>query len=274
RIECAVGAWNDCGQKRGLVGVQRCGRCVEVSASSGFGAVDAVSPFDHVQIDFQYSPLSQNPFHLFGDHRFVEFAKRILRSREKEILRELLRDCRRAPAEAAFVPILLERLLHFFPIEASVIEEPRVFAGKNGLSQVARDAIVRHPCLNPPRLFTTRSYFRRSLVHHRGCCGIRGLEPHDAKHNPSLIEDREADDCEKRDLYPAAPLRTLPSSRDGLSSSLSGLNHGGHYSFEAGRLLKTNCRRCVWKCHRASVATKTRRNEGSPRLSSCSFESS
>src|SRR6185369_6880591 len=97
-------------------------------------AVDSVSPFNHVQIEFQYPALAENPLHLFGDQCFVQLAKRILRGREKKVFCELLSDRRSPSLELTPVPIFLQRLPHLLPIETGVIEKARVFSRQHGSS--------------------------------------------------------------------------------------------------------------------------------------------
>ena len=79
-------------------------RFVKIGARRRLGAVDAVAPLDHVQIQLENPRFLQLGFEPPRDDQLAQLAQRILRRREIEVLRELLRDRAAAAHEAGRAP--------------------------------------------------------------------------------------------------------------------------------------------------------------------------
>ena len=75
-----------------------------------FGAEHAVAPFDHVQVELEDAALVHDDLDHDGDRRFLRLAPPRALAREKQVLRELLRDRRAAGDDFAFAQVLLVRL--------------------------------------------------------------------------------------------------------------------------------------------------------------------
>src|ERR1051326_7209502 len=110
-----------------------------METGSRLGAVDAVAPFDNIEIDLQNSLLGQKFFQSVRDNRLFYFAQRVFRFREIEVFGQLLGYRGSATGKTFLLPILLQRLLHLFRVEALRGKESRILARQHSAQEIARD---------------------------------------------------------------------------------------------------------------------------------------
>ena len=108
---------------------------VKIRARRRFGAVDAVAPLDHIQIQLENARLLQLGLEPPRDDELAQLAQRVLRRRQIEVLGELLRDGAAAAKKASARPVGLERLLQLLEIHALVLPERIVFGDEHGALQ-------------------------------------------------------------------------------------------------------------------------------------------
>jgi len=75
-------------EKRAFARIQVRRRLVKVILRCGFGAVNSITPLNHVQINFQDAPFRQVALHEVSDERFLTFVQAIggrLRDAEQDI---------------------------------------------------------------------------------------------------------------------------------------------------------------------------------------------
>jgi hypothetical protein len=135
------------GKKRRLFGCEIRSRLAEVRACCRLTSEDPVAPFDHVQINLENAPLGECRLESSRDHHFLELAQGVLRRREIEILRELLRDRAGAAGELPFFPIGFERRANLREVDAFVIEKRAVLSHEHGPTQRTGDSRIRDPLL-------------------------------------------------------------------------------------------------------------------------------
>src|SRR6188472_1740440 len=83
----------DCrGQEGGLRRRHIASGLVKIRSRGSLGAVDAVAPLNYVQVELEDALLGQLRFETPCDQELTEFSNRILRGRQVQILRQLLRD--------------------------------------------------------------------------------------------------------------------------------------------------------------------------------------
>ena len=80
------------GQACGLHGTELRRRFAEIMLRSGFRAEYAFSPFDIVEVDFQDTAFSQQPFQTVSECKLLRFAGQRALARKKEVLGQLLTD--------------------------------------------------------------------------------------------------------------------------------------------------------------------------------------
>jgi RNase P subunit RPR2 len=134
-------------EQRRLIRRQRGRRDAEIPARCGFGAEDAVSPLDHVEVQLEDSALRQRRFQTARDHQLFQLADRIARRRQVQVLRQLLRDRACAAREAPLLPVGFQRRAKLLQIDAVVLEKRCVFGHEHRTPQVTRELRVRHPPL-------------------------------------------------------------------------------------------------------------------------------
>ena len=81
----------------------------------------------------------------------AQLAQRVLRRRQIQVLRQLLRDRAAAAHEPPARPVDLERLLQLLEVHALVLPERVVFGDEDGALQVGRDVAVADPPLHAAR---------------------------------------------------------------------------------------------------------------------------
>src|SRR5205085_1477360 len=99
------------------------GRHAEIRTGGRLGAVDPVAPLDYVQIEFEDARLLQLRFQPPRNDELAQLAQRVLRWREIEVLRQLLRDRAAAAQQPAARPVELDRLLQLIDVDAFVPPE-------------------------------------------------------------------------------------------------------------------------------------------------------
>ncbi len=102
-------------------------------------AVDAASPLDDIEVEFQNAGFAQAPLHPQGDQGFRQFSPEGFLGIEVEIFRQLLGD-RAAPAvEPARLHVALQRIPGRLPIDAVVPVELGILGDDDGVAQRGRD---------------------------------------------------------------------------------------------------------------------------------------
>src|SRR5262249_36163087 len=100
------------------------------------GAEHVLSPLDDVEIELEDAALAHARFEHRRENRLLPLAKQAALPREKEVLRELLRDGR-APGDDLAAPlVLLQRALDAFPVETVVLDELGVLGDYDGPLQL------------------------------------------------------------------------------------------------------------------------------------------
>jgi hypothetical protein len=126
-------------------GWRQAGGNLEVAPAGGLGAVDAVAPFDDVEIDLKDAALAPEGLDHHGDDGLLDLAQGIAGRRQEQVLGQLLADGRTAGDDAAFLQVLLEGVFDTFPVEAFVFQEAAVLGGDDGAFQVNGDARCNPP---------------------------------------------------------------------------------------------------------------------------------
>src|SRR6476469_6117283 len=111
-----------------------------------FGAIDAIAPFDRVQIDLEDAFLVHPELEHRGDDEFLRLADIALLPRQEKVARKLLRDGRAARDDPSARLVLLPRLEDGVGFVAVVAREVRILRRDDRALQVARDLVVRNPC--------------------------------------------------------------------------------------------------------------------------------
>src|SRR5262245_44178533 len=84
---------DDGARKKGrLLPRERRSRYAEVGSRGGLRAPDAVAPFDDVEIELEDARLGQGDFEPPRDDELLDLSERVVRRREIQVLRQLLRD--------------------------------------------------------------------------------------------------------------------------------------------------------------------------------------
>src|SRR5882672_6114375 len=113
----------------------------------GFGAEDAVTPFDDVQVNLEDAPLVPREFEHRGDDEFLRLAQITLLRGQEEVLRQLLGDRAATLYRAAAAYVLLVSFLHRIPVDAFVRCKASVLRGDDRPLQLIRDTLIRQPLL-------------------------------------------------------------------------------------------------------------------------------
>ena len=101
-------------------------------------AIDAGTPFDHVEIELENALLAEDEFGDGDECGLRALAEDGAAGSEEEVLDELLRDGR-ATADASAFHVFVGSKFHGLPIEAMVLVEARVLGGDDGVLEVGRD---------------------------------------------------------------------------------------------------------------------------------------
>ncbi|MPN59282.1 hypothetical protein SDC9_207003 [bioreactor metagenome] len=116
-------------------------------AGRRFGAEDAVTPFDHVEIDLEDAPLGPGGFQHQGDGGLLGLAPGRLARGKEQVLRQLLGDGGAAGHHLAAALVLFQGFLHPLPVEAFMIDELGVFGCDDRPFQVNRNPLIGNPLL-------------------------------------------------------------------------------------------------------------------------------
>ena len=181
------------GHTGGLVAAEAGGGGLVVAAGGGFGAVDAVAPFDDVQIHLEDAALAPGGFDHQGDDRFLALAEKAAFAGEEQVLGELLADGRAAGDEAAFLQVLFDRLLNALDVEALVFDEFGVLGGDDGALQVDGYTVVGHPLVAQPGVGVLVLLARQAGLHERGGGGVVIDPPQHVGEDPQLIQQHQRD---------------------------------------------------------------------------------
>ncbi len=100
-------------------------------------AVDARSPFDHIEIQLEDAALAEDEFSDGDERGFSGLAENGAAGSEEEVLDELLREGGCAAKAVAF-HVLVGGDLDLVPIEAVVLVEACIFSGDYGVLKVWR----------------------------------------------------------------------------------------------------------------------------------------
>src|SRR6185437_2026414 len=120
-----------------------------------------------IQVQLEYAALVEDRLEHQRDQRFLRLAPIASLRREKQILRELLRDRRSAGNDASAPHVLVERLLDSVPVEAFMLDEFRVLRGDDGTLQLGRYPVVSNPLVGEPRAGTACMQLGESRRHER-----------------------------------------------------------------------------------------------------------
>src|SRR5262249_494566 len=200
---------NNCGKKRGPLGVQRRGPSPKIMAGGSFGSVNPVAPFNLVQVELQDPPFPQDSLHLRRDQRFVQLAQWILRCGQEQILCQLLADGRGASVKLFLLPVLLKSFLNLFPVKPRLVKESRILSRKDRSHQGRGQPLIRDPGLFSFWSLPGGSCFVRPLLDKRGGRRIRVLQPDNPEHNNAVIEQRGGRPYHQHSDYPFTPRPAL-----------------------------------------------------------------
>ena len=92
-------------------------------ADCSLGAKHAVSPLNHIQIDFHDAPFGHYIFQHQGDERFLYFAPGSFLAGKKQIFCELLADGGAARHQPALFQVFLVGFLDGFEVKALMLQK-------------------------------------------------------------------------------------------------------------------------------------------------------
>ena len=103
-----------------------------------FCAVDAGTPFDHVEVKLKNAAFAEDEFGDRDEAELRAFAKERAAGSEEQVFYELLGDGGGSASALAF-EILLGGDFDFVPIESVVLVEAGVLGGDDGVLEIGRD---------------------------------------------------------------------------------------------------------------------------------------
>ncbi len=155
-------------QQRSVLGSQVRSRFSKIRSSSRFRTVDPVPPFDHIQIELEDSLLGELSLESSRDQQLPDFANGVLRRRQVEILRQLLRNRAGAARELHPLEVRLHRFLELLVVDTFVLPERAVFGHDHGAFELRGYSCVRHPPLDTARLLALLARLARPKLDERG----------------------------------------------------------------------------------------------------------
>ena len=126
------GGWKDGGEFGGLAAVEVVGGGVEVVAAGGFGAVDAGTPLDDVEVELEDALFAEDELGDGDEGELGALAEEGAAGTEEQIFDELLIDGG-ASSETATVKVTFGGDLDGVPVEAIVLVEAGVLGGDDGV---------------------------------------------------------------------------------------------------------------------------------------------
>src|ERR1700722_15143837 len=99
----------------------------EIAPGRGPQATQVRSPFDDVQVDLENTILAERRLEQERDRQFLELSSNLLVARQKQVLGQLLRDCRCAAGGATARPVGEQRDWQFAQVDAAMSVEACVF---------------------------------------------------------------------------------------------------------------------------------------------------
>src|SRR2546425_957959 len=135
-------------EPRRLVLGERRSRNAEVVAGRRFDAEHAaIAPFRDIQIQLEDAALGQRMLQHPRDGRLLGLADPGTPPRQEQVLCQLLADGRSSRDQLPALLVLRHRKLNRLPVEALVIQEPRILGDDHCALEMHRDAPVRDPLL-------------------------------------------------------------------------------------------------------------------------------
>src|SRR5436309_14535839 len=113
----------------------------------GFGAIDAGTPFDDIEIDLDNPPLAPGQLDQRREIGLESLAEPSAARPQKHVLRGLHRDRAGPQQSAAPALVLLPGYLDPAPVEAEMPAEALVVASEHGADQRWRHVVERLPVL-------------------------------------------------------------------------------------------------------------------------------
>ena len=132
----------NCGETRRLLPVDIASGDSVIIMRSRLRTVHTRAPFDHVEIELENAPLTEDQFGHGDERQLASFAEERAAGSEEQIFYELLRNGG-ASANAATFHVALGGELNCLPIEAVMLVEATVFRGDNGMLESGRDLAQR-----------------------------------------------------------------------------------------------------------------------------------
>ena len=120
-------AGHACGQFGSLRFGELCGGFAVPMLRGGFRTVNAVAPFDNVQIQFVQAVFVGGGFQHGREHGFFGFAEIAAAFVQKQVFRQLLADGGAARADFAAAFVALHGIFDAVPVKAAVFGKARVF---------------------------------------------------------------------------------------------------------------------------------------------------
>ena len=183
------------GQQRGLVRTELRGGLAKVRPRRRLRAVDAVAPLDHVEVDLEDARLAQRRLEPPRDEQLAQLAQRVLRRRQVEVLRQLLRDRAAAAEERALLEVPLERLADLLDVDPLVLPEAGVLRDEHGPLECRRDPAVAHPPLLAARRLALGARLGGPQLDEGGRRRVRGAQAGDVRqrgvHVAEVTEGRD-----------------------------------------------------------------------------------
>jgi len=190
----------------------------------GLGAVGAISELRDIEIELENPRLREVSLELPGDEKLADFAHRVSRRREIEVLRQLLGDRRTAARDFAFVDALLDDLFELFRVDSFMLVETAVLGDDHRATEPGGDSADRYPSVVDPVVLPFAAQARLSLFHERGRLrGLRRERRNVGKRNP------QPGDCRREEQADRDQKSTNHRARDYTPRSFD-FREGGHES--------------------------------------------
>ena len=138
------GPWQNCGESGGLFPVDIPGRGPVVVAARRLRAINARAPLDHVEVEFQNTPLAENQFGHRDQGELGTFAQDRAAGSEEQVFYQLLRKGGPSANAVAAFHIVFRSDLYRLPIESMMLVEARVFRGDDRMLKIGRDLAQRN----------------------------------------------------------------------------------------------------------------------------------
>ena len=132
------GQRQNCRELGRLLPVDIPGRGSVVVTARGLRTINTRAPFDHVEVEFQNAPLTEDQFGRRDKGELRALAEERAARSEEQVFYQLLRKGGPSANAAAF-HIAFSSDLHRVPIESMMLVEARVFRGDDSMLEIGRD---------------------------------------------------------------------------------------------------------------------------------------